>query len=44
MRRVWPGSGLGSTIRLPLTKKTRVEDVEDEEEVAGPSMVRVACK
>ena len=41
MRRVWPGSGLGSTIRLPLTKKTRVEDVE---EVAGPSMVRVACE
>ena len=44
MRRVWPGSGLGSTIRLPLTKKTRVEDVEDVEAVAGPSMVRVACE
>ena len=41
MRRVWPGSGLGSTILLPLTKKTRVEELE---EVAGPSMVRVACE
>ena len=43
MRRVWPGSGLGSTILLPLTKKTRVEDVEAEA-AAGSSMVTVSCE
>ena len=45
MRRVWPGSGLGSTILLPLTKKTRVEDVEAEAAAAADtSMVTVSCE